>query len=250
MSVRPSPPADYRAYLRRLLKDRELLQRDFAAKMGRSPAWASQILNGRRRLQQALAEEIAEVLHLDDGERLEFLGLVEMQSASLPPGREIPDAPLPGWVVGAVFELARCDQYEPDPAWVAAALRPRITVQEARRAMLQLRRQGRLDAQLRSVAARPVPPRRVGDREAHEVSALAVRALETIPGNERRHLSASIALSEEGYARFLKRIEDLVDELVATDADALPNRVYHVSVGTFPISLYSDSSAHPSEVPD
>ncbi|MEL6184412.1 MAG: DUF4423 domain-containing protein, partial [Myxococcota bacterium] len=145
--------SDYREYLRHLLRERELLQRDLALKMKRSPAWASQILNGRRKLQRHLAEEVTQVLLLDDAERWEFLRLVDLETSPVPssPRRPVSNEDecgpsLAHWYVGAIAELARCDQYQPDPEWVAAALRPRIDVAQAREAMGLLVRLGLLDA--------------------------------------------------------------------------------------------------------
>jgi len=249
---------DYREFLRLVLQDRRLLQRDLAAMMERSPAWASQILSGKRRLQVVLAEQMAEVLELDDTERWELLRLVDQATLPMPPlqRRQPPgDDPPPSlerWYVGAIAELAQCDQYEPDPLWVSAALRPRIEVEEAREAMLLLRRLGTLDADFRAAGGHDRKRRgvRSSDRATKKVFELSLDALRESPPNDRSHLTGSVALSEEAYERLQGRMKQAIKTLLATEPGDVPNRIYQVSLATFPISLYSDAAAHPSEVED
>ncbi|MEM6929964.1 MAG: DUF4423 domain-containing protein [Myxococcota bacterium] len=251
--------SDYREYLRHLLRERELLQRDLALKMKRSPAWASQILNGRRKLQRHLAEEVTQVLLLDDAERWEFLRLVDLETSPAPSSPRRPSAgddecgpSLSQWYVGAIAELARCDQYRPDPEWVAAALRPRIDVAQAREAMELLVRLGLLDTGFRVAGSTEAKRRgcRSGDREGQAVLQLALDVLQTAPPNERRHLVSSVALSEDAYDRFQLRMQELFVDLLASEQEVEANRVYQISLAAFPVSLYTDSAAHPATIED
>ncbi|MEO0602712.1 MAG: DUF4423 domain-containing protein [Myxococcota bacterium] len=251
--------SDYREYLRHLLRERELLQRDLALKMKRSPAWASQILNGRRKLQRHLAEEVTQVLLLDDAERWEFLRLVDLETSPVPssPRRPVSNEDecgpsLAHWYVGAIAELARCDQYQPDPEWVAAALRPRIDVAQAREAMGLLVRLGLLDADFAVAASSEAQRRgcRSGDRDGQAVLQLALDVLQTAPPNERRHLVSSVALSEDAYERFQTRMHALFVDLLASEEGGDANRVYQISLAAFPVSLYTDSAAHPTTIDD
>ncbi|MEN0064952.1 MAG: DUF4423 domain-containing protein [Myxococcota bacterium] len=241
---------DYREFLRALLKDRGLLQRDLAERMDRSPAWASQILNGRRRLQRELAERIADVLLLDDAERWDLLHLVDLSASPSPAiQRRMPPAdphgmPLDRWYVDAIRELMRCEDVQSEPAWIAAALRPRISEEEAREALQALQERNLLDDA-------PSPRRgiRSTDRQATQVLQLALDSLLSTPPNVRRHLTGSVAMSEETYQQFLTALQALLTTLLQSPASTeTPNRVYQVSLAVFPVSLYTDSAAHPSDV--
>jgi len=244
---------DYRSFLKNLLNDRDLLQHQFAARMGRSPAWASQILTGRRGLRRKLAQEIVRVLELDEAEGWEFLRLVDEAVSPLPAQERSEAASRPTlerWYVRAIAELAGCDQYQPDPEWVAAALRPRIEAREALEAMRLLRDLGVLDARFQLARRGRRSGATPNDEEVQQVIELWSEALRLVPPNERRNHLGTVALSEEGHARLLDVLKRVVVELQAIEPAGVPNRVYQVILATFPVSLYSDSAAHPSEIED
>lgn len=248
---------NYREHLKLLLEDRRLLQKDFAKLMGRSPAWASQILSGRRSLQRDGAERIAEVLKLDDIERWDLLHLVDRAASPTPTqrraGSEEP-ATLDRWYVSAILELTGCDGYQPDPEWVAAELRPRITPDEAREALELLAARELLAPDHRLVPGRIIEPRRgihAADAGAKASLEIALDALDRFPPNVRQHVVAHVALSEEGYVRFLTRARQLLaDTLRAADDEEDPNRVYQVALTAFPVTLYTDAALHPKDVDD
>lgn len=244
---------DYREYLRLLMRVRGWLQRDLASNMGLSPAWASQILNAKRSLSSELAEQICTVMGLDEHDRWLFLNLVDARRAPTPPPRmaEPPDC-VESWHLGAIRELARCDGYEPDPLWVASAIRPRISVTDARAAMVRLRSLGMLDEDYRAtveMTSAGVAMCPTGEQARVRLE-LSLASLKRNPPNERRHLSRSVALSEEAYDAMLERVEACLESLLAEVAQEPPNRVYQVSLDLFPVSLYTDSSAHPADVED
>ncbi|MEN0064602.1 MAG: TIGR02147 family protein [Myxococcota bacterium] len=267
--------SDYRAYLRNALKELGIKQIALARKMAMSPAWLSQILNGRRKLDPELAERCADALDFSERKRLEFLSLVEREvgNSTIIRGRaqrllsgirkpEVASVTRPefqrqlsAWHIGAVLELARCEEYQADPGWVAATLRPRITVDQAHHALSCLTTYGYLDADFRLVADAPdagtdrevEPGRKSNDiAEYHLLSLeLAKRALTTVPPSDRLFLGASLALSESDFQELKNRFEEVVVQTLSASAQESPNRVYQISTAVFPVSLYSDSVEDP-----
>ncbi|MEN0063237.1 MAG: TIGR02147 family protein [Myxococcota bacterium] len=272
-------PMDYRSYLRKILQLRGLKQIDFAQMLNMSPAWLSQILNGRRKLDPALAEKIVESLSLNERARLEFLSLVEHEvgnsklirgrAKQLLTGMQKPEAggvttpefqqQLGTWHVGAILELARCEEYVPDPDRVAATLRPRITAQQAKEAMDCLRENGYFDEDYRLIREQDAGTKRQVDKgrqsevvaQYHRVSFdLAQRALMSVPETDRLILGGTLALAEEDFRELRTRFEEFVVPTLLASARNPPNRVYQVTTALFPVSLYSDAVADPRSFTD
>ncbi|MEM6931234.1 MAG: TIGR02147 family protein [Myxococcota bacterium] len=278
---------DYRAYLRWLISQSGRKQGEVADRAGRSAAWLSQILNNRRRLQPELAEDLAGALDLPERQRLQLLSLVEAEVGNSTLIRRRATDLLTGlgrrepaentsaelrerlghWRVGAILELASCQEYVPDPAWVAAPLRPRMTVGEARALMDDLRSVGALDASYGLVQpeAPGVGTERVGPDASKSADAQAetVRmagyhrstlelARGAIGGDPRERLfaGACIALSEDDFQTLQSRLEEMFAQILYSAQKSSPNRVFHVNLAAFPISLFSDSAVDPRQVDD
>ena len=270
----------YREYLRAIIDQRDLLQTDIARRVGRSPAWLSQILNGKRRLHPDLAEELAEALDLEPKARLELLTLVEAEvgnsslirarAEQLQTGLEKPDLEtvtarplqerLVDWHVGAIFEMAGCVDYVPEPSWVAAAMRPRLTERDARAAMDLLREHGCLDDEYRRIEGQTLDlgtPRQGEDGEIavrmldyHRTTLDMARRALGVNANDRRFFGASAALSEQDYERLMPRLQEIVLQTLLSTSTEPPNRVVHVNLAVYPISLYTDSHVDPRTLDD
>ncbi|MEO0600435.1 MAG: TIGR02147 family protein, partial [Myxococcota bacterium] len=219
--------ADYCSYLRALQRERHLRQFEFAKLVGRSASWYSQILSGKRRLRPELAEEIADKLRLSTRERLELLSLVESEvgnsriirtrAQDLRHGMERPEraedelyTSLTHWHVGAILELARCEEYVPEASWVGAALRPQITPDEAQAAMDTLRDLDYLDANYRIVRdgeavtshrrdLAPGPATNAALEVHDRTLAMARDALPVVPQTDRLFTAATVGLSEKDF---------------------------------------------------
>lgn len=278
---------NYRDLLRKFQHARDLKQFEFASVVGRSPAWYSQILNGRRRLRVSLAVEVADRLGLSEEDRQELLTLVEAEESphssvrpphiSTPaptkkrPSRAARFAPhrtvkaeaddIAGqWHLGAILQLARCEDYVPDPHMVGATLRPRISPEDAQAGMDHLRDRGLLDAQYRIVDARdgvvteghPLAPT-CGTSQAAEnlmrTLKMAQNALQRGRHTDRTYVGGTLALSENDALRLHEALRDLVRTLLASASREAPNRVYEFNLALFPVSLYSDSLVDPQAVP-
>ncbi len=268
----------YGEYLRELQRNRGLKQFEFAKLVGRSPAWYSQILNGRRRLRPEIAHEIADRLSLTVRERNRLLSLVERE---LGPSRSMRERPveatepvevpepdddflrvLGGWQTGAILELARCEGYVPEPSWVGATLRPRVATAVAQESMEALRAHGYLDADYRPVERQPSVHSTTGPdihvkaqsrcaATIHEQTLrMAVGALRHTRPTDRLFATATVALSEEDYEGLRLRLYEVLGPVFENAARQSPNRVYQVNLAVFPASLYSDSSRDPRTLPD
>jgi len=262
---------DYREFLRYLMAERKLTQREVARMVGLSPPWLSQILHGRRRLKPSLAERLAEELKLSERDRLKLLSLVERDvgNSSLIRGRAVDlltgldkaephevtpqalRARLGQWHTGAILELARCDDYVPDPRWVAAALRPSITPEQAEQAMRILQDHEYLDADYRLVqpgrdAGTPQQLGRGDESRSiaayhEETLALAISAIRRELHRDRLFMGGTVALSEDDWLKLRSRFAEMFNQLLLSASKEQPDRVYHVNLAAFPLSFYSDS---------
>jgi len=148
-------------------------------------------MEGRRNISGTAAAEVARAMGLDDDARAFFLALVRIACSEDAAVREaaleqvqatrrfrearVLDAAslqfLSLWYLPAIFELSRCAAFRADPEWIAAALRPTITPQQASDALSALR-----DLGLLQVSEGRWIPTDVSVVTPHEVSGLAVRA--------------------------------------------------------------------------
>jgi uncharacterized protein (TIGR02147 family) len=150
------------------------------------------------------------------------------------------------WYHSALHELARRDDFEPDPAWVARTLRPRITKTQARTALDLLFSLGMLVADEHG----RVQPKDVSLATPHEVAGLAARnyhdgmldlARRSIAGSSReeRHLSAVTVCIPRSLVPQLKREIDAFQERLLDLCDGAHDdreQVYQAHLALFPLS--------------
>jgi uncharacterized protein (TIGR02147 family) len=165
------------------------------------------------------------------------------------------------WYNAAIAELARCEDFRPDPAWIAAMLYPPVTVEQAEEALTRLVRLGVLvpdgDGGLRqsgekTLSPSDLPPGPMSEAFAHfheDSLALAQQAVRGVRYNERHMAGAVLAIPEEKYQSVLATLREIEWQLVqaASEYKGTPNRVYLIGMHIFPVSLYTDSE--PSEPP-
>jgi len=272
---------EYLRRLRALIRDSGLTDRAVAERTGRSRAWMSQVMNGRRRLLPEAALLLLDALDADERSRREILSLVDLAGTSTVLAKEQARAVLLAgaaedaaqstplrvmeatatWYAAAIVELARCESYLPDPEWIAATLVPRITSEQARSSLLALREVGLLDDDFELPEAPPtaITPSDVPEaldelaKGYHEsVLQLGAASVRRFRGNERVVRGACVALSDEAADRVRQRLGDLVREIChASQTDpGPPNRVYFLDVAFFPASLYTDTDYDPTDLED
>ena len=150
------------------------------------------------------------------------------------------------WYHSALHELARRDDFEPDAAWIARTLRPRITRSQAQSALDLLFSLGML---VQDEHGR-VQPRDVSLATAHEVAGLAARnyhdgmldlARKSIAGASRdeRHLCAVTVCIPRSLVPALKREFDAFQERLLDLCDGASDdreQVYQAHLALFPLS--------------
>ena len=149
------------------------------------------------------------------------------------------------WYLPAIRELALCADFEPDPSWIAARLRPKITVAQARDALELLLALGMLancDGTIR--------PAEVSVATPHEVSGLALhnyhrqmldRAHDSIVGvlaAERHLCGVTVAIPASLVPRLKRELDTFQERLLALCDQRAPDaeRVYQLELLLFPLS--------------
>lgn len=269
---------DYRGFLLKRLAAEGSRAR-LADHLSRSRSWVSSMLNGARPLKPSLAPVVADFLDLDAAHRAYFQALVDLEEGSsdiakrqavsiirsmsirgsLEERRQDALYAMKEWYVACVFELARCDGFRADPAWIATTLNPPITTVQATRALALLGRFGLLDADGRVDSSTTMEPLytpldvpELGAEAAksfqRDTMSLALEATDRFFGNERHVGGGCFAVSEERFDEIRERFREAYLQVVAeaNQDDGTPNRVYAFTVALFPASEYTDR-AHDEE---
>ncbi len=274
-----APPApdlysylDYRRYLDDWFRARKAANpryshRLFARKAGhKNPSLLLLVVQRKRNLSPTNVEGFTRALGLTGDEARFFSRLVQLDQAAtqaeqneawgyISASRRFREArQLEGagfeiisrWYVSAIHELARRDDFEPDPAWIARSLRPKITVAQARRGLELLTDVG----MLQEGPGGRVSPRDVSLVTPHEVAGLAARnyhdgMLELARGSiaafprEQRHLCAVTVCIPRSLVPKLKREFDAFQERLldlCDGAEDAPEQVYQAQLALFPLS--------------
>lgn len=150
------------------------------------------------------------------------------------------------WYYPAIRELAACEDFDPDPAWIAKNLRPRITKAQAQRALDALVTMGMLvrdeSGKLTPAEASIVTPPEVTGLAVHNYhSGMLLRATDAISAfdPEHRYLGGlTVSIPAE-------LIDPLKDELKALQARLLDmcdgakapaTHVYQLNLQLFPLT--------------
>jgi uncharacterized protein (TIGR02147 family) len=263
---------DYRAYLRAYYEAAKQRRRSFSfrffSKLAglRSPNFLKLVIDGQRNLGAESIERFAHALGLSAADAEFFGDLVALGQAptlaeknrafeNIAASRRFRAARrisgelfayLSHWYNPVIRELAARSDFEEEPRWIAAQLRPSISASEAAEAM-------RLLLSLELLVRNPDTGRvERGDptlTTEHEVSALgaaafhrqmlerAAQAIETVP-RELRTLSAlTVCISPETALEVKQRIHQFRESLTELcDADQSGTTVYQLNVQWFPLS--------------
>ncbi len=245
----------YRTYLRdwfaaQKAADSRYSHRLFARRAGvRSPSLLGEVIAGRRNLTVATLEGFTEAMRLPHAQAVFFADLVRFEQAEtvddkrkawdrIAASRRFRSARpidagmvryLSHWYYPALRELAWREDFEADPAWVAARLLPKITLAQARDALAILQELDMLverDGRLRPQDVSLVTPHQVADMAAHsyhlQMIARARDAVTTIEPEDRHLCAVTVAIPRSLVPRlkaeldaFQERLLHLCDEHVA-----------------------------------
>lgn len=269
---------DHRTYLQDWMATKKAgnpsySHRVFARRAGyRNPSLLGQVIKGKRNITDKLMPGFLKALGLDKEERGYFRNLVELDRActhqerthlveTLASRRRFRSARyledegfryLSNWYFPAIRELAARDDFRLDAEWVAARLRPKITVAKAREALDILLDIGMLEA-IDGGGARQTEKNVV---TAHSVASLAVRnyhrgmaqlALNALEhkGGAERHFGAVTALAPPSLipqlkaeiAAFQERIMNLCDDSAEPGEIAI-----QLNLQLFPLSATEENT--------
>lgn len=264
---------DHRQYLRDWFAARKagnprFSHRAFARRAGQaSPSLLLHVIERKRNLTPTTTEAFARAMGLDADETAFFTALVQLDLAStleernraweaVRATRRFREARqlegdgveyLSRWYYAAVRELAACDEFRPDPEWIASVMRPRLTVAQARAALDLLLSLGLLrreeDGAVVLADATVVTPHEVAGMAASNYHAAMIdRARESIGqyrSPERHYCAVTVAVPLSVVPR-LKRELDAFQERVLDLCDGSEEareRVYQVNLQLFPLSV-------------
>lgn len=263
---------DYRAFLAAWFEARKTTNPRFSHRLfarlagQKSPSLLLQVVQRKRNLTDATARAFAGAMKLDDDRTTFFLALVALDQA------ETDEARNEAWAtisaerrfraarkidgdafrylsrpeLPAIRELASTAGFRDDPAWVAAALRPPIPVDDAAEALGLLQRLGMLvrdgDGRLRPAETSVATPREVGTLAVHnyhrEMATRAAQAIDKVAPAERHYLGLTLAIAPELVPVLKEHLNALQARLLdLADASELPRRrVVQLNLHLFPLS--------------
>jgi len=194
----------------------------FARRAGiRSPSLLGEVIAGRRNLSPTTVEGFISALELRTGEASFFADLVRFDQATsaarknkawerIAASRRFRSARpldagmmryLSNWYIPAVRELAWCPGFMAEPRWISEALRPRITVAQARDALETLHALGMLvedDDGIRPAETSVATPHQLADLGANnyhrQMLGRAADAIETVEPDERHLCAVTVAI--------------------------------------------------------
>jgi uncharacterized protein (TIGR02147 family) len=269
----------YRAYLRAYYEAAKQKRPSFSYRMFsklaglRSPNFLKLVIEGDRNLGPESIPRFAEALGLSAEEAEFFADLVAFEQAQsladknraferIAASRRFRQARridgelfayLAHWYNPAIRELAARDDFQEEPRWIAAQLRPRITPTEAAESMKLLLSLGLLvrdDATGRVVRGEPTlttehEVRSLGAAAFHrQMLERAAQSIESVPRELRDLAALTVCVSPETAALVKERIHQFRESLTELcDSDTQGSIVYQLNVQWFPLSLSKEDSS-------
>lgn len=271
-----SPPdifhyLSFRAYLRDWFAAKKSANpryshRLFSRKVGKkAPGYLGDLIEGRRRLTDAMLDPVLDALGIRAEERAFFEKLVALDQARsaeeqesalirVQATRRFREARLlenhsihflRHWYYSAIHELAATTGFREDPEWIAKALRPSISVAQARQALAAL---VEADWLIRDPEGRlrPAAPDLVTPHEARSVVTYAYHrgmmqraqeALTTVHQDERHFVGVTVGVPAELLGDVKAEINALQERILAMCGEAGDtDRVMQFNVQFFPLS--------------
>lgn len=157
------------------------------------------------------------------------------------------------WYNPAIRELAARDDFQEEPRWIAAQLRPRISPTEAAEAMKLLLSLGLLVRDPSSGRVLRGEPTLTTEHEVRSMGAAAfhrqmleraAQSIETVPAAQRDLAALTVCVSAETAALVKERIHQFREALTELcDADTRGSVVYQLNIQWFPLSLAKEDSS-------
>jgi uncharacterized protein (TIGR02147 family) len=262
---------DYRAFLR-AYSERHRAEKggfspaEFAKRAGlRSSNYLKLVIDGQRNLTPDLAHRFSELCGLRDESVAYFCALVAFNQAKTARERTLHYETLRGfrrfraahrldgaqsayhsqWFIPAVYELASCVDFDPEPRAIAKRLMPAISVKQAEDAisvllelgLLVRHESGRLEPAA-SIVETPEGPLGHHVVQYHRtMMQRAAEALDHVPREEREIAALTIAVSNERMRELKAELEAFRHDLAQRyQADPRAERVVQLNFQLFPLS--------------
>lgn len=223
------------------------------------------VIDGKRNLGTDSVDKIASAVGLSASEHRFFAHLVAFEQSETPEDRArhldaitatqrfLEAKPLDGllfdylsrWYNVAIRELAARSDFQDDPAWIAAELRPTIREKDAREALEVLLRLGLLERLDDGTLSRGEPTLDAG----HEVQAVGVRrfhrqmleraaeAMDDVPASERDISAMTVCIRADSIGELKQRLRDFREHIMGyCDSQEDTDVVYQINLQLFPLS--------------
>lgn len=245
---------DFRSYLQeelvlRCQRNPAYSLRSFAKAVDLSPSFLSKLLNGQRRITNAVFQKLSAHLGLDEGVAATFRSSdtptadVALRDLQLENFKVISD-----WYHYAILELTKVAKFQSTPDWIAAKLG--ISVTQAKAAIARLQRLELLEerrGRLRATSSGNTTTRNeftdmAFKKMQDELLNLATRSLWNEPLSQRDHTSICMAIHPSDLPEVKRRLTHARRELcqfLERPQTKKPTQVYNLSLAFFPLSKES-----------
>ncbi len=269
---------DFRKYLADYYAEQKAARSSFsyqylAQKAGfRNKGFVHSIINGRKNLSPASVYKLSQALRLNRPETEYFESLVAFNQASSGQARthfytrmeRVKQAGIAvtaaqvlrrdqyefysKWYYGAVRSLIDMHRFDGDFAWLAQAVRPAITVRQARAAVTLLERLGlaqRNTDGVYRVTSKTVSTgpevQSVAVLNLHlDMMKLAADAVSTLPRSQRHVSGLLLGISRKTYEQICQETQAFQERILAlAEADEQADQVYQYNFHLFPVSRCS-----------
>ena len=270
---------DYRAYLRAYYEAAKRVRPSFSFRLFsklaglRSPNFLKLVIDGERNLGPDSIERFTQALGLEAAEAEFFADLVAFGQAPtlaaknraferIAASRRFRQARridgelfayLSHWYNPAIRELAARDDFQEEPRWIAAQLRPRITPSEAAEAMKLLLSLGLLVRDDKTGRVLRGDPTLTTEHEVRSLGAAAfhrqmleraAQSIETVPRELRDLAALTVCVSPETAAVVKQKIHQFREAITELcDSDQHGSVVYQLNLQWFPLSRSSEDES-------
>lgn len=263
---------DYRAYLAAWFDAKKAANTRFSHRLfarlagQKSPSLLLAVMRGKRNLTPATCAAFVEAMKLNKEESAFFRALVDLDQAEtdddrneawhrISAARRFREARrvegdgfkyLSSWHYPAIRELAAAEDFREDPTWIAAALAPRITTAQARRALADLLEMGLLEPDEHGVPrpadATLVTPPQVRGLAVHNYHRqMSTRAHDAVAGfqpPERHLLGVTVGIPQAMVPQLKDELNAVQSRLLdlCDSAEDPAERVFQLNLQLFPLS--------------
>jgi len=228
-----------------------------------SPNYLKQIIEGKRNLTKNAAEKIVSYFGFNRGESAYFFALVDFNQAKTDAEKESSFLRMQQfqkrsvhkkmaldyhrfyseWYNPVIRELVQVEGFEPKPAWISERIIPKISEQDADRALQFLINSGQLIQNESGEIVQTDSVQSTGSEIAslavanyhRSMMSLASESLERLPADLRNISSLTMALSRTVYDKIVEEIylfQDRIIQMAMNDSSA--EGVYQLNFQLFP----------------